>query len=125
MSARKKAEKKPESEETVQPEEAPEMSEGESGGLGGGIGGGMGMGDMLPKETQMHLFKAATELAMAFENIVPKKHMPDEVKQHATAAQREFLLMLRAILDHQISRVDDKCCSAPEKEPRVKKIDVQ
>jgi len=98
------------------------MSDGEGGDPSGGI---RGMGDMLPKETQMHLFKAATELAMALENIVPKNQMPDEVKQHALAARREFLLMLRAFLDHQISRVDSKSCSKPETEPRLKKIDVQ
>jgi hypothetical protein len=88
--------------------------------------GGGGMGDMLPKETQMHLFKAATELAMAFENIMPKRQMPDDVKQHAVAAQREFLLMLRAFLDHQIEGVDKRCgAGSKEPESRLKKIDVQ
>src|SRR5512136_923561 len=118
MAARKKAEKKPEPEpeETEIPEEAPEMSEGT---MGRG-----GMGDMLPKETQMHLFKAATELAMAFENVMPKKQMPDDVKQHAIAAQREFLLMLRAFLDHQIEGVDKKCgAGSTEPESKLKKIE--
>jgi hypothetical protein len=120
MAARKKAEKKPEPEpeETEIPEDVPEMSEG--------MMGGGGVADMLPKETQMHLFKAATELAMALENVMPKRQMPDDVKQHAVAAQREFLLMLRAFLDHQIEGVDKKCgAGSKQPETRLKKIDVQ
>jgi hypothetical protein len=115
MAARKKSEKKEQPEaEMVQPEEDPQTS---SGGMGG-------MGDMLPKETQMHLFKAATELAMAFENIMPKNKVPDDVKQHAMAAQREFLMMMRAFLDHQIEQVG-KRGSGYEPESKLKKIDVQ
>lgn len=86
--------------------------------------GPRGMGDALPKETQMHLIRAASELAAAFENVMPKGKMPDDVKQHGLAAQREFILMLRAILDHQLERVDKKA-GKPAPKPRVKKIEVQ
>lgn len=77
MTSRKKAEK---AEETIEvnPEEEPSQ---DSGGLGG-------MGNMMSKETQMHLFKALSEFVVAADGMIPKSKMPEEAKKHAVAAKK-------------------------------------
>src|SRR5512137_2390315 len=111
MASRKKAEKADEPIE-VNPEEGPS-----SGGTEGGFGG-MGMS----KETQMHLFKALSEFAIAADGMLPKSKMPDEAKKHAVAAKKEILLMMRALIDAQIECVEKG--KMPEV-PRLKKIRVE
>jgi hypothetical protein len=113
MATRKKAEKVEEPVE-VNPEE--EFSEESSGGGLGGLGGA------IPKETQMHLFKAFSELAIALDNMVPKSSIPEDAKKHAAAAQREILLMLRALIDAKIECVDK---NKGKEEPKLKKIKVE
>ena len=110
MATRKKAEKVEEPVE-VNPEE--EFSEESSGG---------GLGGAIPKETQMHLFKAFSELAIALDNMVPKSSIPEDAKKHATAAHKEFLLMLRALIDARIECVDKK---EGKEGPKLKKIRVE
>ena len=60
------------------------------------------MDQMLSKDTQMHLFKAGTELAMALDTLIPKSKMPEEAKEHAIAAKKEILLMVRALIDAKL-----------------------
>lgn len=113
MATRKKAEKVEEPIE-VNPEEG-----SSEGGFGGGLGG---MGNMMSKETQMHLFKALTEFAVAADGMIPKSKMPEEVKKHAVAAKKEILLMMRALIDAQIECVDK---SKDVEAPKLKKIKVE
>lgn len=111
MATKKKAEKVDEPIE-VNPEE-----ESSAGGIGGGLGG-MGMS----KETQMHLFKALSEFAIAADGMLPKTKMPDEAKKHAMAAKKEMLLMIRALIDAQIECVEK---GNTAEVPKLKKIKVE
>jgi len=113
MAAKRKTEKVEEA-----PEMPPEMEEEESG-----MGGFGSLGNMMPQETQMHLFKALSEFAMAMDKLVPKSRMPEDAKRHAMAAQKEFLLMVRALIDAKIECVEKK--ASKEEGPKLKKIDVQ
>jgi hypothetical protein len=111
MATRKKAEKVEEPIE-VNPEE-----ESSAGDYGGGLGG-MGMS----KETQMHLFKALSEFAIAADGMIPKNKMPDEAKKHAVAAKKEILLMIRALIDAKIECVEK---GKNIEVPKLKKIKVE
>lgn len=80
-----------------------------------------GAADFIPKETQMHLFRAGTELALALETLLPKSRMPEEVKEHAMAARKEVLLMVRAMID---SNLEEKEKCAPSS-AGLKKIEIE
>lgn len=114
MPTRKKAEKVDEQIE-VNPIEGESASEG----LGGGFGG---MGNMMSKETQLHLFRALSEFAIAMDGLMPKSKLPEEAKMHAAAAKKEILLMARALIDAQIECVGKK---KAEEGPKLKKIKVE
>jgi hypothetical protein len=111
MAARKKAEKAEETIEVNPEEEAPQ----EDAGLGG-------MGNMMSKETQMHLFKALSELAVVADGMIPKSKVPEEAKKHAVAAKKEILLMIRALIDAQIQCVEK---GKGVEGPKLKKIKVE
>ena len=86
-----------------------------------GSGLGTNLKDMMSKEVQLHIFRGITELALAMDSMIPRSQMPEEAKQHAKAAKREMLLMLRSLIDAKLS-----CgTSVAEPEPRLKKIDVE
>ncbi len=107
MAARKKAGK---AEEPV--DVPPEV--GSSGDVASEIG--------MSKETQMHLFRALSEFAIAADGMIPKNRMPEEAKKHATAAKKEILLMIRALIDAQIECVDK---GKGAEVPKLKKIKVE
>jgi hypothetical protein len=111
MASRKKPEK---SDEPIEVNPAEEAGEGSGQGFGGAG---------MSKETQMHLFKALTELAVAFEGMMPKNKFPEEATKHGKAAKKEFLLMVRALIDAEI-----ECVDKGKKEgggPILKKIKVE
>ncbi len=110
MATRKKAEK---AEEPIEP-----SPEGSSEGCCEGSLGGMRMS----RETQIHLFKALSEFAVAVDGMVPKSKMPEEAKKHAVAAKKEILLMMRAMIDAQIECVEKGKQFEP---PKLKKIKVE
>jgi hypothetical protein len=102
-------------------EPAPEEESSEESIHVGGPGMGMGTNfkDMMSKETQMHILRGVTELALAMETMIPKSQMPEDVKQHAKAAKREMLLMVRSMIDAHLAKVPETV------EPKLKKIDVE
>jgi hypothetical protein len=102
-------------------EPAPEESSCDEATCRGERGMGLNFKEMMNKETQMHVFRGLSELALAMESMMPKSQMPAEVKQHAQAAKREVLLMLRSIIDAKLSAGPE----AAESEPKLKKIDVE
>jgi hypothetical protein len=114
MASRKKAEKVEEPIE-VNPEEEPSSE----GGFGASLGG---MGGTMSKETQMHLFKALSELAIAADGMIPKSKMPEEAKKHAMAAKKEILLTVRALIDARIECMDK---GMSVEGPKLKKIKVE
>jgi hypothetical protein len=104
----------------VEPAPEEKCCEEETFSSGRGAGIGMNLKDMMSKEAQMHIFRGVSELALAMDSMMPRSQMPEEVKQHAKAAKREVLLMLRSMIDAHLS-------NAPEasQEPKLKKIDVE
>lgn len=80
-----------------------------------------GAADFLPKETQMHLFRAGTEMALALDTLLPKSRIPEEVKEHAMAARKEVLLMIRAMIDANLEG-KEKCAPSSA---GLKKIEVE
>lgn len=115
MTERKAGEEEEPSEDATPFGEAPEESPKEGMGDAGGS-------HAIPKETQIHLFRAFSELAMAMDTVIPKSRMPEEAKEHAKAAKKELLLMMRALIDAKIEREQKK---EGEKGPRLKKIKVE
>jgi hypothetical protein len=109
MAAKKK------SGERKQPEE--DSPKGRRGASKGSID------QMLSKDTQMHLFKAGSELAMALDTMLPKSKMPEEAKEHAKAAKKEMLLMMRALIDAKLERCDEEESKGPS--GGLKKISVE
>ncbi|MEM0448589.1 MAG: hypothetical protein QW520_02065 [Methanomassiliicoccales archaeon] len=84
--------------------------------------GASGVAGMMSRETQMHIFRAMTELAQAFEGMMPKSMFPEEAKKHGKAAKKELLLMMRALIDAEIERVEK---GRPGGEVKLKKIKVE
>jgi hypothetical protein len=107
---------------TEKAEPAPEQS-GDDPTYSSDRGAGLGtnLKDMISKETQMHLFKGITEMALAMESMIPRSQMPEEAKRHARAIKREMLLMLRSMIDAKLN----DATSEAEPEPKLKKIEVE
>jgi hypothetical protein len=84
-------------------------------------GMGTNLKDMMSKETQVHILRGFSELAMAMEGMIPKTQMPEDAKQHAQAAKREVLLMLRSLIDAKLGST----ATRSETEPKLKKIEVE
>ncbi len=82
---------------------------------------GTNLKEVMSKETQMHIIKGFSELAIAMEGMIPKTQMPEEAKQHAKAAKREMLLMLRSLIDAKLSG----SANDVEQEKKLKKIEVE
>jgi hypothetical protein len=76
--------------------------------------------DMMPKETQMHIFRGFSEFALAMDSMIPWDQMPSDVRDHGQAAKREMLLMLRSMIDSQLSNTP-----GPTKESKLQKIKVE
>jgi hypothetical protein len=115
LPAKKKPAKKVEPVPEEQIYDDPTYSSDRSAGLG------TNLKDRMSKETQMHLFKGITEMALAMESMIPRSQMPEEAKRHARAIKREMLLMLRSMIDAKLN----DATSEDEKEPKLKKIEVE
>jgi hypothetical protein len=107
---------------TEKAEPAPEQS-GDDPTYSSDRGAGLGtnLKDMISKETQMHLFKGITEMALAMESMIPRSQMPEDAKRHARAIKREMLLMLRSMIDAKLNDATNEV----EPEPKLKKIEVE
>ena len=62
---------------------------------------------LLSKETTEHIMKAGTELLLALDSVIPESKIPVEARRHYLAAKREFLLMMKSIIDANLRAVDD------------------
>jgi hypothetical protein len=110
MATRKKAEKEKEQVEASPEAPSEECCEGGLGGL------------RMSRETQLHLFKALSEFAVAVDGMMPRSKMPEEAKKHAIAAKKEVLLMMRALIDAQIECAERGKDIEP---PKLRKIKVE
>ena len=115
MPAKKKPTKKVELEPEEQVSDDPMYSRVRGARLG------TNLKDMMSKETQMHIFRGISELALAMDGMIPRSQMPEEAKRHAKAIKREMLLMLRSMID---AKLNDET-SEVEQEPELKKIEVE
>jgi hypothetical protein len=61
---------------------------------------------LLSKETTEHVMKAGTELFLALDSIIPESRMPADARKHYLAAKREFLLMMKSVIDTNLEAVD-------------------
>jgi hypothetical protein len=61
---------------------------------------------LLSKETTEHVMKAGTELFLALDSIIPESRMPADARKHYLAAKREFLLMMKSVIDANLEAVD-------------------
>jgi len=86
-----------------------------------GAGLGTNLKDMISKETQMHIFRGISELALAMDSMIPRSQMPEEAKRHAKAIKREMLLMLRSMIDAKLN----DATSEVVQESKLKKIEVE
>ncbi len=81
---------------------------------------------VFSKETRDHLVRASTEVILAVDSMIPRDKIPEDVKQHYLAAKRETMLLIRSVLDAQITMVQDlESDKAAPPEPGLKKIDLQ
>ena len=62
---------------------------------------------LLSKETTEHVVKAGTELFLALDSIIPESRMPADARKHYLAAKREFLLMMKSVIDANLEAVDN------------------
>jgi len=62
---------------------------------------------LLSKETTEHVMKAGTELFLALDSIIPESRMPADARKHYLAAKREFLLMMKSVIDANLEAVDN------------------
>ncbi len=62
---------------------------------------------LLSKETTEHVMKAGTELFLALDSIIPESRMPADARRHYLAAKREFLLMMKSVIDANLEAVDN------------------
>ncbi len=77
---------------------------------------------MLTKEAKEHLVRAATELILAVDSMVPRDKIPPDVREHYQAVKRESALLVRSVIDSQIRAMDE----SKEKECKegLRKIDL-
>jgi hypothetical protein len=77
----------------------------------------------IPREAQAHLIRAGSEFALAMEEILRSRGMPEEVREHAHGMKREGLLMLRAMIDADLKRCERSRSKSGSE--RVRKIEVE
>ena len=77
---------------------------------------------LLSKETTEHVMKAGTELFLALDSVIPESRIPADARKHYLAAKKEFLLMMKSVIDANLEALDNLEKSDSSK---LKKIDVQ
>ncbi|MBI0583117.1 MAG: hypothetical protein ISF22_02700 [Methanomassiliicoccus sp.] len=80
---------------------------------------------VFSRETRDHLVRAGTEMILAIDSMIPRDKIPEDVKQHYLAAKRETLLLVRALLDSQITMIKDIEENADLPETGLRKIDLE
>jgi len=81
---------------------------------------------MFSKDTRDHLVRASTEMILALDSMIPRDRIPEDVKQHYLAAKKETLLLVKSILDAQITMVGDlESKKEAPPEPGLRKIDLE
>jgi hypothetical protein len=80
---------------------------------------------VFSKETRDHFVRASTEMILAIDSMIPRDKIPEDVKQHYLAAKKETMLLIRSVLDAQITMVQDLENKEEPPERGLKKIDLQ
>lgn len=62
---------------------------------------------LLSKETTEHVMKAGTELFLALDSVIPESRIPADARKHYLAAKKEFLLMMKSVIDANLQTVED------------------
>ena len=77
---------------------------------------------LLSKETTEHIMKAGTELFLALDSFIPESRIPVDARKHYLTAKKEFLLMMKSVIEANLEAVDNLEKSDSSK---LRKIDVQ
>jgi hypothetical protein len=77
---------------------------------------------LLSKETTEHIMKAGTELFLALDSVIPESRIPVDARKHYLAAKKEFLLMMKSVIDANLEAVEKQEKTDSSK---MKRIDVQ
>jgi hypothetical protein len=81
---------------------------------------------VFSKDTRDLFVRASTELILAIDSMIPRDKIPEDVKQHYLAAKRETMLLIKSVLDAQITMVQDlESKKEAPPEPGLRKIDLQ
>ncbi len=80
---------------------------------------------ILPKTAREHLVRAGSEMLLAFDYMIPRDKIPDDVKQHLIAAKRETLMIRKCLLDAQLNVIKEMEREPQEEEPSLKKIELE
>ncbi len=76
---------------------------------------------VFSKETTDHLVRAGTEMLMAIDSMIPYDKIPPDVREHYSAAKRETLMLIRALLNAEIEAKK----AGEEKKEHLEKIDLE
>ena len=79
---------------------------------------------VFSKETRDHLVRAGTEIILAVDSMIPRDKIPEDVKQHYLAAKKETMLLIKSLLDAQITMVQDLQEKKEVPEPGPRKIEL-
>lgn len=80
---------------------------------------------MFSKETRDHLVRASTEMILAIDSMIPRDKIPEDVKKHFMAAQRETLMLFRSVIDSQLSMCRDIEAQEEPPEGGLRKIELE
>ena len=80
---------------------------------------------MFSKETRDHLVRVSTEMVLAIDSMIPRDKIPEDVRRHFMAAQRETLLLVRSVLDAQIGLCRDLESKEQPPETGLRKIELE
>ncbi len=79
---------------------------------------------VLPRAAREHLLRAGTEMLLAFDSMVPRERIPDDVRQHYVNAKRETLMIWKCLLDAQLNLIREMERKPEAQEPGLKKIEL-
>jgi predicted component of type VI protein secretion system len=79
---------------------------------------------VFSKETRDHLVRAGTEIILAVDSMIPRDKIPEDVKEHYLAAKKETLLLVKSLLDAQVTMVQDLQEKKEVPEPGPRKINL-
>lgn len=76
---------------------------------------------LFSDEVKQHIINAGSELLLALDAMIPRSLIPEEARIHHRRMKKEFLLMVKSMIDAKLSLMED---SESRREKGLKKIDL-